>query len=241
MKFAYILIVFSLISCLEKTKEKKSPVVVESKVTTIQAPEVLVAVPLKKQDTTSFITVIKSIKEKHLPVIDTTGFDSFIDEDDVKYVDVKGLQLDKIYPEFNNEGFNIWAMNCYKVALSENFHSVVISIKIDNEEMKTILVNYDFEGNIIDFKVISYDEIAEGFSRFTSKINKYILTLNHIIWAEKQEIEKEFYKIELNGKIKLIDSTNINTQIETLTQENLVNKVIKELKIDESKTRFMVS
>lgn len=60
---------------------------------------------------------------------------------------------------------------------TEIFHTVVITIKKGDNEMESRLINYDLDGNIIDSKVMAYDEIAEGMSMTNSKIERGKITV----------------------------------------------------------------
>lgn len=206
MKIKYVLIVFILSSCLQKNKGKNTPIdtLYKDTIKQLEEPNIKVHYP-KRQLKVNFLNAIKSTREKFLPVIDNTNFDSFIDEADYTKVDIKALKLENIYPKINDITYNCEAISVYKITISKLFYSVVVTVKKDNEEMESVLVNYDLEGHIIDSKVITYDEIVEGYNKYTSEISKDTLTINHIIWAEKKEIQQEFYKIETNGIIKRID------------------------------------
>lgn len=215
MKNLYILILLTLISCAPSTKEK------EEIVAKAQDAVEFVGDSSKKKDDISFIKIVNDIKIKSTPLIDSTNFDMFIDEDDYKKVDVQVLNLEKIYPNFNKEGYNYRAIASYRVEISEEFHSIVVTILKGEHEMESILINYDFEGNIMDSKVISYDEIAEGQSRIESKIEENKLTINSIQWIDEKKVETTSFQIKANGKIELIPQ-----------EETLIDNVIQQLGIN---------
>ena len=67
--------------------------------------------------------------------------------------------------------------------------------------MESTLINYSLNGELIDYKTISYDEIAEGWSRTESKIEKDKLTITDILWVDEKQEEITYFKIASNGKI----------------------------------------
>lgn len=166
---------------------------------------------------------------RKLPYIETTNFDSFIDSDDYQEFDPSNLKLDKIYPDFYKENYK--AIAKYKIVLNtHNFHSIVVTIKKGDHEMESILINYNLKGNIIDHKVIAYDEIAESLSRIESRISENRLTVNHIFWAEEKQIEQVQYEIKNDGTIEKIDNQNFYSSIPNFP---LVQKVLDQLQLKE--------
>ncbi|WP_025663139.1 PA3715 family protein [Aquimarina megaterium] len=218
MKNLYILVLLVLTSCSEKAKGKEEIVVKEQDAVAESID------PAKEIDTISFNKIISEIKTKSTPLIDATNFDSFIDEDDYKKVDVKALKLEKIYPNFNKEGHHYRAINCYRIELSKAFYSVVVTILKGDHEMESVLINYDSNGDLIDSKVISYDEIAEGQSRIESKIEENKLTVNNILWIDEKKVETASFQIKANGKIEPISQ-----------EENLIDSAIQQLNLEISK------
>ena len=50
--------------------------------------------------------------------------------------------------------------------------------------METLLINYRLDGSLIDYKVVSYDEIAEGWSKIESLIEANLLTITRTTWYD---------------------------------------------------------
>ncbi|WP_435263516.1 hypothetical protein [Tenacibaculum sp. nBUS_03] len=173
-----------------------------------------------------FSNAISDIEVRELPLFDKTDFDSFIEKGDYNEVNIKVLKLEEVYPNLNKEGYNYKAIASYKVKISEEFYTVVVTIKKGDNEMESRLINYDFEGEIIDSKVISYDEIAEGQSKIESKIEKNKLTIDNILWIDEKKIETTFFEVNSHGKITPISK-----------EENLIDRVIEQLNIDVSKVK----
>ena len=67
--------------------------------------------------------------------------------------------------------------------------------------MESILVNYDLQGQLIDSIVISYDEIAESWSRIESKVELNKVTITKTLWIEEKQEEIKVWRIHGDGKI----------------------------------------
>ncbi|MFD2562902.1 PA3715 family protein [Aquimarina rubra] len=179
---------------------------------------------LKENETVIFNKIISEIEVKTTPLVEATNFDSFIDEDDYKEVNVKVLKLEKIYPEFYKEGYNYSAIASYKIEYSSNFYSIVVTVLKGDNEMESVLINYDMDGEILDSKVISFDEIAEGYSKIESKIEGNTLTIHNIFWIDEKKVETTSFKIQANGKIEPIP-----------LEETLIDSAMQQLNLDFSK------
>jgi len=178
----------------------------------------------------NFHNVINTIKTKSIPLVENTNFDSFIEEGDYKKVNERGLKLDKIYPNFHKEGYNYRAIASYRIEISKTFHSIVVTILKGDHEMESVLINYDLNGNIIDSKVISYDEIAEGQSKIESKVQGKKLTIDNIFWADEKKVTTEVFEINTEGEIKPT-TTNSSEDV------SLVDNVIQQLNLNKQKIK----
>jgi len=141
---------------------------------------------------------IKKIKIKELPVIDSTNFDNFKAKSFLSKNEIVILNLSKIISDNDVE----IALN-YQIKISENFKTLVFSFYPSENEITTILVNYDKVYNIIDFRIIAYDEIAESWLKTTSKIEKNNIKIIEINSSSGQVIETiSNFVINDNGEIK---------------------------------------
>ncbi|WP_438712142.1 hypothetical protein ACSTS3_06870 [Aquimarina muelleri] len=224
MKNLYILVLYMFISCTQSTKEKKE-IVVKAKDTIEYAAD-----SIKKDKNLSFDNSISQIKIKSIPLIDSTNFDSFIEEEDYKKVNEKALKLEKLYPNFNKEGYKYRAIASYKIQISKDFYTIVVTILKGEHEMESTLINYDLDGGIIDSKVISYDEIAEGQSKIESKIENNKLTVNNIFWADEKQETIQVFEILDNGKITPVI-------IGDFDKESIVDNVIEQLNLNKQKIK----
>lgn len=153
------------------------------------------------QQTKNFKAIASLIKTRTLPTIDTTNFDNFSKTNFYKKEAVKVLQLQKIYPNYFKEGYNNKSIASYKLEFSKDFYSLVIVNYKGDHEMESTLINYSLNGKLINYKTISYDEIAEGWARIESKIDKDKLTITDILWTDDKQEEITYFKIASNGKI----------------------------------------
>lgn len=152
---------------------------------------------------TPFLELFKKFKKKALPLIDSTNFDNFHQKNFLTREDVNVLQLTIIYPNFFKVGYEFRASPSYKITFSKAYYTLIFIFLKGDHEMESVLVNYDLNGKLIDFKVIAYDEIAEGWSRIESKIEKYKLTITNIFWAEEKEVTTTVFVVDTFGKIRL--------------------------------------
>ena len=132
----------------------------------------------------------------------------------------------KVFPDFNKEGYPYRAIANYRIALSDQFYTVVVTVLQGDNEMVTTLINYDLDGNIIAHELLAYDEIAEGQSKTESTIEKDRITSKHTYWVSEDdgEVEEiETIRIEPNGTFKQLTIEDI-----------LIDIVIKDLNLNRS-------
>ncbi|WP_435314094.1 SH3 domain-containing protein [Cellulophaga fucicola] len=153
------------------------------------------------QQASNFKTIASLIKTRTLPTLDTTNFDNFSQDNFYNKEAIAVLQLQKIFPNYFKEGYNNKSIASYRLEFSKNFYSLVIITYKGDHEMESTLINYSLNGELIDYKTISYDEIAEGWSRTESKIEKDKLTITDILWVDEKQEEITYFKIASNGKI----------------------------------------
>lgn len=235
--YAFLIILLIFISC-GQSKKQVLPNEVEDTVENV-VDAVVEEMP-KEMGTLKFSDVMGDIKEKRLPIIDTTNFDRFIDWDDIKDFNAQTLSIEKIYPDFYSEAAKYQAMDLYKVEVSPNFYTVVMTFRKGDFEMESTLVNYDVEGSIIDHQLVAFDEILEGKTRVESRISEHKITAHRTLWTEKREIVQEEYRIEQDGKIVELDSSSLS---ENLKDYTLVLSVLNGLGLHplEVKTALLTS
>ena len=146
-------------------------------------------------------TIASLINTRTLPAVDSTNFDNFSKDNFYKKEAIATLQLQKIFPYYFKEGYDSKSIASYKLEFSKDFYSLVIVTYKGDHEMVSTLINYSLNGELLDYKTISYDEIAEGWSRIESKIEKDKLTITDILWTDDKQEETTYFKIETSGKI----------------------------------------
>jgi len=216
MKHMQIFILISLLVSYSFGQEKQDEKQVEGAIEQVEKP-------------IDFKDVINALKERKLPVVDTTNFDDFIDVADFKSIDSHALKIETIYPDFYQEKSKYKAVSSYKVTLSQNFYTVVVTYKLGEYEMESNLINYDLKGNVIDYQRIVYDEIAEGLTQIKSRISERAITSHHTSWDLVKKIEVQEFVINFDGTIDRINSKRLN---DTLSNFALVLSILKELGID---------
>ena len=188
------------------------------------------------QTSPNFIEAFFKLPLKKLPIVEKTSFDSFIEAEDFKNISSEAFGIPIIYKNWNSKEFNFRVISGYRIELSKDFYTAVLTVKIGDHEMETKLVNYDLNGNIIDYKLIAYDEIADGFFKTESEIAKDKITIKNIEWTDEGHESTDVFKVNLDGKITILtmDELIIDTVISQLgfkkknIKQNLIcNKFLK--------------
>lgn len=147
----------------------------------------------------------QSLPLRQLPIIDSTSFDNIKVNKEFNTEQLKSLQIDGIYPNFYEEKSLFKISPSYKINLSKEFYTIVINVFKGEHELETVLINYDISNeNLIDFKIIAYDEIAEGWSRKFSEIHKISITINDEFYGDEKEVKITKFHINRNGELNLI-------------------------------------
>ncbi|OUS02834.1 hypothetical protein A9Q86_01940 [Flavobacteriales bacterium 33_180_T64] len=182
----------------------------------------------------TFKTLINAIPLKNKPLIDSTNFDNFTATKFYNKEEVLSLKLENIYPNFYKEGYNYKATSSYKLKYSCEFHSIVFTILKGDNEMESVLINYNMSGELIDYKVISYDEITEGWSKIESKIKGNHITINDILWVEEKHQRLKLFEIDTIGNIKRVEDAYNSPETPSTIQ---IERVIQQLNIDKLKIK----
>ena len=176
--------------------------------------------------TSHFKNALESIIERQAPVIDNTNFDIFIDPEDFKPIDDGALNIEAVYPDFYQDTSKYRSVMSYKVNLSQNFYTVVVTYWVGKYEMESTLINYDMLGNVIDHQLVAYDETGKGQTTTTSRISEHAITSQHSSWGLTKEIVEEEFVINHDGTIDKLVSKNLN---DTIDNDALVLYVLKEM------------
>jgi hypothetical protein len=187
-----------------------------------------------KGKTALFKQEVEATRIRTLPTTDDRNFDSFIEAEDYNDVNIEVLNLnDIIYHNFNQDIHKYKALASYRIEFSEDFYSIVVTIKKGETKMESILINYTLDGKFIDSILISHDEIDENPTRTTTKITQSTLTRSHIFQeGEEERTEESVYKIDVEGRI-----------VELSSEEVLIEDVKLQLGLENAKlnTRLLTS
>ena len=226
MRYSYLLITFLLLACVKSNKEKTSAKgaiekqEIENAVETV-ADEIEAVAQSSEHVTTTFKEELLKLKLKTVPLVDSTSFDNFTDKGDYQKINTEALKLAKVYKNWKELKPNYRAIDAYRLNLSKDFYTVVITALQSDEEIESRLINYDLEGNVIAYEIIAYDEIVESWARTKSIIETDRITINY---QYKVSEETGVVKIEPNGKFRMLGISDIFYEL-----------VIDELNIDRSK------
>lgn len=184
-----VIITFTIISCNSKAKkeENKTIFLKTESISHNTLNEIWKTLPLKKS-----------------PIIDSTNFDNIIKLKEFNKEEIKLLKLKKVYPEIEKENSPFKIYPSYKLELSDQYYTLIINIYKGEHELETLLVNYSKDEKIINYKVISYDEIAEGWSRKHSKINSNVITVIDEFYGNNKQNDTTKFHINRNGEINQI-------------------------------------
>ena len=148
---------------------------------------------------------------KQFPVLEKTNFDTIKIENELSEKEILLLKLNEIYSEFKKEGYNYKFQAAYKLEFSQNFYSIVVHVLKGDNEIETVLINYNLEEKLTDFKVIAYDEIAESMVKTTSRIENNFVTITHEVYLEETKVEISKFHVNTSGEFNLIKGVFTST------------------------------
>lgn len=202
-----VLLLFTTIFCLEscnnKTEKNTDTKKISSEEENVEKLDTIV-------DDISTVKVnhdfdfLDDVSFKKVPFTDSTNFDNFTIKKTLTKEQMKLLKLDKNIRKGQFANVKEFILN-YRLNLFPNIKTLVLSYYLGENELYTILVNYDENYEPIDFKQIAYDEIAEGCLKTIAKIYPTKLDITEINYCSDELITKtNSYSIEKNGKIRIL-------------------------------------
>ena len=144
---------------------------------------------------------ITSLTNNIIPYTDTTNFDNFSSQ---KQLTKKQFEFFKLKTILHNPKFAdfVFVELRHRIHYSDNFLTLVFTTQFGQHELRTDLVNYDIDLNVIDCLTISYDEIAESCMKKTSVLTDKELIINDFNFCtDKKTLRSERFRIAKNGKI----------------------------------------
>ncbi len=222
-------------ACNTQPKSKN----VQTKIQKNETEERIEASQLKNESPADFSQIWKSLPLKNLPVLDTTNFDNIKEINEFNAEEIKILQLDKMYPDIGKDGHTYIFMPSYKLALSDEFYTIILNVYKGDHELESILINYDLDHTLSQYYnqkgvlttnslVIAYDEIAEGWSRKHAKIEQQSVTIIDEFYGDPIQIDTTKFQITRSGEIHQI-KTNFSSNIrpgEAITRDKTYTDTI---------------
>ena len=146
----------------------------------------------------------KSIFEKYpemsIPYIDSTSFDNFnFKKKSLTKAEIENLKLISIFSNLNYSKEAKFFVK-HRIILSNKFSSIV-AICVSENEIYTALINYNNKLEIVNYKEIAYDEIAESCQRKISEVSKKKLKVTESDFCNGS-VTNENFEIDSNGKIR---------------------------------------
>ena len=163
----------------------------------------------------TFQDIWQNMPLKSTPVIDSTNFDNIEEVKELNPEEIKILELSKIYPNLEKEGYGYKFLPSYKLELSDAYYTIVLNVFKGEHELESILINYESnyklsqyyneEGKLTSNSlVLAYDEIAEGWSKKHGKIENNIITVIDKFYGENIQVDTSKFHINRNGDINPI-------------------------------------
>ncbi|MEZ4859019.1 MAG: hypothetical protein R2781_09435 [Flavobacteriaceae bacterium] len=151
------------------------------------------------------------LPSKLVPFEETSSFKSFTDKDSFKPLDAEAFSLPKIYENWYREDYHFQAISGYRLQLSEDFYTAVVTVIINDDTMQSILINYTKEGVPIDSELVAYDEKGENSITNFSKIEKHKITYFYTVATEENLPYKNtaLIKIDSNGEMEEMGTEEI--------------------------------
>ncbi|RXR30117.1 hypothetical protein EQG68_11855 [Flavobacterium piscinae] len=138
------------------------------------------------------------------------------------------FSLPSIYELWFNKNYNYQLISGYRLNLSNDFYTAILKIKIGEIDQEHLLINYDFDGKIIDsilVAIFSDGEYEYSTTKSTINQNEILITSNFFVKdADDSEEMQRIIKILPDGKLKEISE-----------KESILDFVAKELNIENPK------
>lgn len=153
------------------------------------------------KDLKSEYTFLKAYETKQVPYTDSTNFDNYKPNKFLSSDQCKLLNLDQIITKDQMEYGQTKVGINYILNISEKYNTIVVFIYYSEMELSSIMINYNDEYNIIDYKTIAMDEIAESLFRTESTIEKNHITITNYKFFNETIEEKELIEIKEDGAL----------------------------------------
>lgn len=129
----------------------------------------------------------------------------FGEHNELSIEEIDHLNLTQIYPDYSKNKAQYTFHPDYRILLSKNTISLVVTVFMGAHEMESMLINYDLNGEIVEHLKISSDEIAEGILQSTFLHKGDTLRLQETNAMDSHPTIITDYIIQDNGHIQLIN------------------------------------
>lgn len=208
MKPFYIVVALLLFSCIQDNKEKNTEPVPPEGATEItldtEAEKTANEVASYLRNTEKFLEAFEKLPLKKIPIVHETNFNDLIKSNGNIPIDVEAFSMPKIYENWYIEDYHYQAISGYRIQLSEDFYTAVITVIINNNTMQSMLINYSKDGIPIDSEMVGYDEKDQEWKTYNTIIQKHKITYNYHVATEENLPFKNtiITKIKPNGEME---------------------------------------
>ena len=153
----------------------------------------------------------KNLPLRKIPTEEATNFNNVANDRFLTEEEIVVLKLDRIFTDYfqYKDAYSIRA--AYKVEFSKRFYSIVINAFKGEHELETVLINYNDYEDIIDYKIIAYDENAESISQTTATIEKNFVTIMDKTDLEETVIAISKFHINTFGAFTIVKDVFTST------------------------------
>ena len=147
-------------------------------------------------------SIFKSLEYLSLPISYSNNVESSSNLRALHPNEIIFLQLndEKIIPNFNMETSLISLEN--KINLSNNFYSIIARSIPNENEIHSILLNFTKNLELIEAKLIAYDEVAESCFKIEAIIDYQNIHIYHFDNCYQNKLDTLSYSINCEGKFE---------------------------------------
>jgi len=153
------------------------------------------------------------------PFIDSIGFDNVHKTNRLTKKDITELQLEELYPDILKKDRKVYPS--YQLDYGD-YKSIVVNVFKNEHELESVLIIYDTDNTLhklyqgegeepsINSLIVSYDEIAEGWSSITAQFNRDCITIVDALYTDTPVIDTTLYHINNQGLINKVNTDFVN-------------------------------
>lgn len=152
--------------------------------------------------------LISKLPTKALPLVDSINLANFSFNKWLTEEELKSLSFNDFYPGFFEEPNSLQVAPAYQLKPSNAFRSIVFSIVTPEEKLVNLIVNYDFDGNVLGFAQLAYDDNSKHNFREKSRIENNTILTEKSYWFVESKRKTDFTSHEIlpDGSIRTNNS-----------------------------------